>query len=490
MACLTGSFAIIERDATPLVLGPFARGRRESATARTLFGYPSTASFASAGSATAASCRAADGISQAALTDVTLVGDVEAATLVLEGGAAAVSGLEVGGIATAPPAAGSRLSLGSWGYLTAGETLSEAGGIELRLGLAVHLATAHDGLAAGAIIAAGFTTTSSAPSTSKTTTATPAPKHPAAHPATHPATHPAAHTPQGSSRARQATRPHRRVRSRKPKHATASHGPLKVTPPLALKHYTFPIAGPSDFVDTYGGFRADVSGNWHHGDDLFAPLGTPVVAVADGTLNRVGWEKLGGWRLWVRDSAGDEFYYAHLSGYTPAALHSTRVRAGEVIGYVGNTGDAFTTSPHVHFEIHPRQLLHLAYDGAVDPTRYLDGWTHIVRHRDPVAVHPPLPSDGQARHEAQVNFRELLDAHHVARRSKVAKAAAAASRPTTVPTAPTARAAAPAAAAGVLAHRTHTSDAWLFIALAGAGAIAVTGAAFAWRRRERAEASA
>ena len=120
-----------------------------------------------------------------------------------------------------------------------------------------------------------------------------------------------------------------------------------------------------------------VPGNWHHGDDIFAPLGTPVVAVASGTINRVGWERLGGWRLWVRDRAGDEFYYAHLSGYAPTDLHSNRVRAGEVIGFIGNTGDAFSTSPHLHFEVHPRQLLHLGYDGAVDPTSYLNHWTHL-----------------------------------------------------------------------------------------------------------------
>ena len=58
---------------------------------------------------------------------------------------------------------------------------------------------------------------------------------------------------------------------------------------------------PAEYIDTYGAFRSDVPGNWHHGDDIFAPLGTPVVAVATGTINRVGWEHLGGWRLWVRD---------------------------------------------------------------------------------------------------------------------------------------------------------------------------------------------
>src|SRR5205085_11595301 len=154
--------------------------------------------------------------------------------------------------------------------------------------------------------------------------------------------------------------------------------PLSVTPALGLPRYVFPVAGrAATYGDTYGGFRSDVAGNWHHGDDIFAPLGTPVLAVATGTRYRVGWERLGGWRLWVRDSLGNEFYYAHLAGYSPDALRSERVTAGQVIGFVGNTGDAFTTSPHLHFEIHPRPLLHLHYNGAVDPTSYLEQWHRV-----------------------------------------------------------------------------------------------------------------
>src|SRR5437763_3544952 len=102
----------------------------------------------------------------------------------------------------------------------------------------------------------------------------------------------------------------------------ATHEPLSVTPKLGRGLYVFPVIGSTSWGDTYGGLRSDVPGNWHHGDDIFAPLGTPVVAVATGTLNRVGWQRVGGWRLWVRDRKGDQFYYAHLSGYTPLALHS------------------------------------------------------------------------------------------------------------------------------------------------------------------------
>jgi Peptidase family M23 len=194
----------------------------------------------------------------------------------------------------------------------------------------------------------------------------------------------------------------------------ATHRPLKVTPPLGLEGYVFPVAGASDFVDTYGALRTDVAGHWHHGDDIFAALGTPVLAVATGTVNRVGWEKVGGWRLWVRDRVGNQFYYAHLSGYAPAILHAHQVRAGEVIGFVGNTGDAFTTSPHVHFEVHPRPLLHLHYDGAVDPTRYLRSWKHVRAVHAPRPGRPPFPRGAPGR-EARYVYRELLFARHLIR---------------------------------------------------------------------------
>ena len=144
----------------------------------------------------------------------------------------------------------------------------------------------------------------------------------------------------------------RRARAGTGKRAGARiHRPLKVTPRLGLRRTVFPVAGAARFWDSYGAFRADVPGNWHHGDDIFASVGTPVVAAASGTVNRVGWEVLGGWRLWVRDRLGNEFYYAHLSGYSPLPFGSKRVKAGEVLGFVGNTGDAFTTPFHLHFEI-------------------------------------------------------------------------------------------------------------------------------------------
>lgn len=130
--------------------------------------------------------------------------------------------------------------------------------------------------------------------------------------------------------------------------------------------YLFPVAGPAQFTNDWGFARA--GGRSHEGIDLFAARGTPVVAVADGTLFNVGWNGLGGWRLWVRDTAGNGFYYAHLDAYAPAAAEGAAVTRGTVLGYVGDSGDARGTPTHLHFQIHP------GGGGPVPPYPIVTGW--------------------------------------------------------------------------------------------------------------------
>ena len=152
--------------------------------------------------------------------------------------------------------------------------------------------------------------------------------------------------------------------------------PLRAEPALGAARRDFPLpARYASVFDTFGAPRAGVS--WHHGDDLFAPRGTPVLAVAGGVVFSVGWQRLGGRRLWLIDEAGNQYYYAHLERYSPLAVDGRRVEAGEILGYVGTTGDAEGTPSHLHFEIHPASLLHLGYDGAVDPTSYLRAWAKV-----------------------------------------------------------------------------------------------------------------
>ena len=155
-------------------------------------------------------------------------------------------------------------------------------------------------------------------------------------------------------------------------------GPVKVAPEVAAKlsfgGYVFPIYGTASFGDSFGGPRPNIPGGWHHGEDIFAAAGTPLLAVADGTLHTIGFTKIGGYRVWLRDTQGNEFYYAHLSAYSPLAVEGRSVQAGDVIGFVGDTGDAEGGSPHLHFEIHPAAMAGLGYDGVVAPYSILLAW--------------------------------------------------------------------------------------------------------------------
>jgi murein DD-endopeptidase MepM/ murein hydrolase activator NlpD len=155
-------------------------------------------------------------------------------------------------------------------------------------------------------------------------------------------------------------------------------GPVRVAPEVSARlssgGFVFPVYGTASFGDSFGAPRADVPGGWHHGEDIFAAAGTPLLAVADGTVHTIGFNRIGGYRLWLRDDDGDEFYYAHLSAYSPLAVEGRRVKAGDVIGFVGATGDADGGAPHLHFEIHPASMAGLGYDGVVAPYSILLAW--------------------------------------------------------------------------------------------------------------------
>jgi murein DD-endopeptidase MepM/ murein hydrolase activator NlpD len=172
------------------------------------------------------------------------------------------------------------------------------------------------------------------------------------------------------------------VRVREPGHSQPDGAPEEIVKPvpegvtarLSAGGYVFPIFGPASFGDSFGAPRGAYVSGWHHGEDIFSAEGTPLLAVADGTIFSVGWNQYGGWRLWLRDDLGNQFYYAHLSAYSPLAVDGTRVQAGDVIGFMGRTGDAEHSPPHLHFEIHPVSLLALDYDGVVAPYPYLIAW--------------------------------------------------------------------------------------------------------------------
>lgn len=117
----------------------------------------------------------------------------------------------------------------------------------------------------------------------------------------------------------------------------------------------FPVAssGKPNFGDTFNAPRVTPSGTRkHEGIDIFATEGTPVFAVVDGNV-RFATNKLGGNVAHLTSADGTWYYYAHLSAYEPAEGGQRAVRAGDVIGYVGHTGNAVNTPSHLHFEAHP-----------------------------------------------------------------------------------------------------------------------------------------
>ncbi|HVJ26605.1 MAG TPA: M23 family metallopeptidase [Vicinamibacterales bacterium] len=130
---------------------------------------------------------------------------------------------------------------------------------------------------------------------------------------------------------------------------------------------TFPVSGrtsaavQSFFLDPRDNNRRD-----HHGIDIFAPRNTPVLAAADGFVTHVGTSNLGGNVVWVWDPRrGQSHYYAHLEKQAVSA--GQQVSAGDVVGYVGNTGNARTTHPHLHFGIYRRG------EGPIDPLPFVNG---------------------------------------------------------------------------------------------------------------------
>jgi LysM repeat protein len=106
-----------------------------------------------------------------------------------------------------------------------------------------------------------------------------------------------------------------------------------------------PVQGAS-FVNDYGYVRPD--GARHEGVDLLAPRGTPIVAPVAGSVERYP-NPSGGNAVELYGRDGNRYYLAHLDRYGDGG----NVARGDVIGYVGNTGEARVTSPHLHFEIHP-----------------------------------------------------------------------------------------------------------------------------------------
>lgn len=132
-------------------------------------------------------------------------------------------------------------------------------------------------------------------------------------------------------------------------------------------HFSFPLKKDAvTFADTFGAPRDN--GRRHEGIDLFAPPGAPIYAVCSGQIAKLGYNTLGGKRIGIRSETGFYYYYAHLQDYKENLNQGDKVKKGDLIGYVGHTGNAQNTDDHLHFGIMTPQ------GTWINPYKFLNYW--------------------------------------------------------------------------------------------------------------------
>jgi murein DD-endopeptidase MepM/ murein hydrolase activator NlpD len=154
--------------------------------------------------------------------------------------------------------------------------------------------------------------------------------------------------------------------------------PLLQTDPdrLRMRGLQIPVQGieKASLRDT---FSDDRSGQRHQAIDIMAPRGTPVLAAGDGHVEKLFTSKPGGLTIYEFDPQGEYcYYYAHLESYAAGLVQGKVLRKGEVIGYVGSTGNASPKAPHLHFSIFRLGPAKKWWEGtAIDP---YGAWTSPV----------------------------------------------------------------------------------------------------------------
>jgi hypothetical protein len=131
----------------------------------------------------------------------------------------------------------------------------------------------------------------------------------------------------------------------------------------------FPVAGLASWTDDWHAYRCCPTPHLHQGLDMMAPLGTPVVASADGYVSEmVDHPDSSGRAVQINDpGANTQYWYMHLSGYAPGLHVGQTVHIGQVLGYVGDTGNPLPGVYHLHFEIRPGGV-------PVPPLPYVNAW--------------------------------------------------------------------------------------------------------------------
>jgi murein DD-endopeptidase MepM/ murein hydrolase activator NlpD len=132
--------------------------------------------------------------------------------------------------------------------------------------------------------------------------------------------------------------------------AAAARAPAPTAPTTTTYLKVFPVQGDYSYFDDYGAPRGSGS---HQGNDIMSDRGTPLVAVDDGVISKMSRAETGrgGIYIWLRRADGVQYYYAHMESIAEGLETGSRITVGQVVGTVGNTGDARGAPPHLHFEI-------------------------------------------------------------------------------------------------------------------------------------------
>jgi hypothetical protein len=156
----------------------------------------------------------------------------------------------------------------------------------------------------------------------------------------------------------------------------------------------FPVAGYASYTHDWWFPRFGPGWRLHEGTDIFAAAGSPVRSPTEGTV-RLATGGLGGITVSVVEPNGTYYYLAHLAGRAPGLVEGAKVTTGQVVGFVGTSGNAKGTPPHVHFEVHPNG------GGPVDPKPVLDNFLSdaLASAPDLISAYATAPSavvDGAA----------------------------------------------------------------------------------------------
>ena len=161
----------------------------------------------------------------------------------------------------------------------------------------------------------------------------------------------------------------------------------------------FPLAGPAAWSNDWHAYRPCPYPHLHEGLDMFANRGTPAVAVANGVLDEKGVSSMSGLYVELTDRKGIQYFYDHFEAFGPHLHQGMRVHQGQVLGFVGNTGDARGGPTHLHFEVQPNGI-------PSPPKPFVDSWLLQTIQRakalsSGVASVPMVP--------AAIPFRPLIE---------------------------------------------------------------------------------